>query len=440
MIPAAYARRGGDSLAWRPALAAGTVPGRRAAAGVRARVVVAGAGFAGSSCALHLRSLDPNLDVTVVDPDEYFATGPMSNEVVVGLRTLASITVSRDGLRRAGIRFVRDRVAGIDAPDGRVHLAGGGALRFDRLVVAPGIRFLSNRPEGYDAAAMLRMPHAWIAGEQTRRLARLLHEMPDGGVVAISVPSGLRRCPPAPYERASLIADYLRRRKPRSKLLIFDSNNQFPKQDLFAESWRTLYPGLIEWIAPTDDGAVLRVDAPAMTLYTAGGAHRVAVASVIPQQAPGMLALDAGLAASHGWCPVDPRTFESLLVARVHVIGDACIADAMPKSASAAQSQAAQCAAAIAAALSARESASEAAFTSVCYSFVAPDRAVAIRGRYAVRDGRIDALDSTAPQDSTAPKDSAARPSEFDGAQAREAAQWYEEALAGTFAAAPHRD
>lgn len=352
----------------------------------------------------------------------------MSNEVIAGLRDMASITVSRRGARRAGIRVVRDRVDIIDPERRKLRLRGGGNLPFDRLVVAPGIRFLKNLPEGYDESATRRMPHAWMAGEQTRRLSLQLRAMQDGGVVAISVPPGLRRCPPAPYERASLIAHYLVRRKPRSKVLIFDANNQFPKQDLFTEAWQRLYPGMIEWIAPTDDGAVVRVEPATMTLHTAGGPHRVAVANIIPPHAPGQLALDAGLASDHGWCPIEPLTFESTLRPGIHVIGDACIADAMPKSASAACSQARQCAEAIVALLTAGVAPPAAALSSVCYSQVAPERAIAMRGAYRIQDGQIvsdESPEGSSPAVSAAPA--------FDAGSARDSVRWYRAIRAEAF-------
>jgi sulfide dehydrogenase [flavocytochrome c] flavoprotein subunit len=394
----------------------------RAQPPTKGRVVIVGAGFAGSACALQLRRLDPSIDVSLIDPLEYYATCPMSNEVLAGLRDLASITVSRAGARRADIRLVPGRVAAIDAQARTVRLEGGHTLAFDRLVVAPGIRFLWNKPEGYDAAAAQVMPHAWQAGEQTQRLAAQLRAMDDGGVVAISVPSGLMRCPPAPYERASLIAHYLARRKPRSKLLILDSNNHFPRQDLFTGAWQSLYPGLIEWIASTQDGAVVRVDSASMTLHTANAAHRVAVANIIPPQAPGQIAADAGLASDHGWCPIMSRSFESQLVGNVHVIGDACIADAMPKSASAAVSQAKQCAVAIVALLGGHEVA-DPAFDSICYSMLAPDMALSIPGQFAVRDDRIAALELP-------PSATAVSP---DAQQARAAERWYRQIRADAF-------
>lgn len=388
----------------------------------KARVVIAGGGFAGSACALELRRIDPALDVVLIDADARYVTCPMSNEVIAGLRELRSIMLSRAGLARAGVRWVADRVANVDHEHRRVRLAHGNVVEYDRLVVAPGIRFLWNSPQGYDEAAAQRMPHAWQAGAQTMLLAGLLHEMRDGGVVAISVPTGLMRCPPGPYERASLIAHWLKQHKPRSKVLIFDANNRFPRQDQFTDAWQEFYPGMIEWIPLTEDGTVLRVDAQKNTLYTAHGVHTVAVANVIPQQAPGELAPDAGLASGHGWCPIKPDSFESRLVESVHVIGDACIADAMPKSASAAHSQAQQCARAIAAAFDGREPPA-AVLDSVCYSALAPGRELAIHGNFHVVNGEIRQIENVA---NTGGQTSASLP-------AHEADVWYKSIIADSF-------
>jgi len=391
------------------------------AAARRARVVVVGGGFAGASCALQLRRLDPAIDVTLVDPDERYVTCPMSDAVLVGWRSMQSITVSRAGLARAGVHCIRDSVAAIDAQARQVRLVSSKALAYDRLVVAPGIRFLWDRIEGYDEAASERMPHAWRAGAQTGLLAAQLRAIDDGGVFAICVPAGLMRCPPAPFERASVVAEYLKQHKPRSKVLIFDANNHFPKQDVFVAAWQELYPGMIEWIPATEGGTVERVDASTMTLYTSRGSQGVAVANVIPRQAPGMLAVDAGLASGHGWCPVVAGTFESTLVANVHVIGDACIAGAMPKSASAAHSQARQCARAIAASLREKKLPPP-EFESVCYSLLGRDRALAIHGRFNVADGEIRQVGIPPDADAAGAQ-----------AQARMADQWYDRIVADSF-------
>lgn len=384
----------------------------------RPRIVIVGGGFAGSACALHLLELEPRLDVALIDPIERYVTCPMSNEVVVGLRAAGSITVTRRGVRDAGVKMLLERVVRCDFTARRVHFEAGGSLHFDRLVLAPGIRFLTDRIAGYDARATQSMPHAWQAGEQTQRLAQLLRALEDGGAAAISVPSGLYRCPPAPYERASLMAHWLKEHRPRSKVLIFDANNRFPRQDLYTAAWHELYPGIIEWIPAGEGGEVTRVDASSMTLYTSSGAHRVALANIIPPQAPSLLAVESALASDHGWCPIDPLTFESTLQRGVYVIGDACIADAMPKAASAACSQAAQCARAIVAVLADRE-APTTELSSVCYSLVAPGRVMTFSARYKLEDRHIVAGGTVADPD----------------AQQAEAAQdWYRSIRAEAFA------
>jgi sulfide dehydrogenase [flavocytochrome c] flavoprotein chain len=399
-----------------------TVGAARPRVRIKAKVVVVGGGFAGAGCAILMRRLDPAIEVTLVDPDDCYVTCPMSNSVLAGFRGIESISVSRLGLRRAGVNYVRDWVTSIDAQRRRARLAGGAELAYDRLVMAPGIRFLWGSPDGYSRDTSLAMPHAWQAGPQTQILAAQLRRMHDGGVVAISVPPGPMRCPPGPFERASLIAAFLRKAKPRSKVLIFDSNNHFPRQDIFSDAWQSLYPGMIEWIPVVDGGAVVRVAAEGKKiLYTSHGAHPVDVANIIPPQAPGIAAVQAGLASGHGWCPINPLTFESLLIAGVHVIGDACIADPMPKAASAANAQARQCALAIAAALDGREPAAP-LFESVCYSMLARGRALSIHGRFQLVDGAIRAVEG-----------SEGPGSEGSEQEARNAEHWYKGLVAASF-------
>lgn len=390
------------------------------AGGNAARVVIVGGGFAGSTCALALRRLDPRIDVMLIDADERYITCPTSNEVLVGERSIASLTVSRRNIARVGVRVLRDRAVAVNGERRSVTLASGQSVQYDRLVIAPGIRFLWGTPEGYNEAAAAQMPHAWIAGAQTELLARQLRAMDDGDAVAISVPGGLIRCPPGPYERASLIAEYLQRHKPRSKVLIFDANNHFPRQQEFEDVWRASYPNMIEWISPLDGGAVERVDAKTRTLYTSRGAQRVAVANVIPAQAPARLAVDAGLSTGHGWCPVAPESFESEHVAGVHVIGDACIAGAMPKSASAAHSQALVCAAAIVAMLGGK-AAPVPQFDSVCYSILGRGRALSIHGRFEIADGEIRSVAQAGDNPVSAQE------------QAMRAKEWYRRIVADSF-------
>ena len=386
------------------------------------RVLVVGGGFAGAACALELRALRPALEVVLVDPDERYRTCPMSNSVIAGLRPMSSITVSRSGLGRAGVRLIRDTAAAIDPERRQVRLRSGAVLAYDRLVLAAGIRFLWGHPQGYTESVAERLPHAWQAGAQTQLLAAQLAALRPGGVVAISVPAGPMRCPPGPFERASLMAAYLALRRRRAKVLIFDANNHFPRQDAFSTAWQELYPGTIEWIPVVEGGALERVDPEQMMLYSSRGAQRADVINIIPPQAPAAIAVQAGLASDHGWCPVDPSTFASTLVPDVHVIGDACIADPMPKAASAARAQARQCARALAAVF-AGAAPPPPAMDSVCYSLLARDRALSIHARFDMRAGVLESLPAE-PGGVTV----------SDQEEARNAASWYRRIVADSFA------
>jgi sulfide dehydrogenase [flavocytochrome c] flavoprotein subunit len=361
---------------------------RTAIAQTAAKIVVVGGGFAGATAARFLRRANPSLDVTLVEPNASFVACPFSNEVLVGLRDLDAQRFGYDAVRADGVAVATQAATAIDASLRRVTLADGTVLPYDRLVLAPGIDIAWNALPGYDEAASQRMPHAWKAGEQTLLLRRQLEAMKDGGLVVISAPANPFRCPPGPYERASLIAWYLKTKKPRSKLIVLDAKDQFSKQRLFTAAWKDLYPGLLEWVPLSQGGKVNSVDPAANTLVTDFATHKADVANVIPPQRAGRIAEIAGVSDRTGWCPVDPVTFESRLQPNIHVIGDAAIMGAMPKSAFAANAQAKICAAAIATLLRGATPA-EAKPINTCYSLVAPDYGISIAGVYRVVGGQL---------------------------------------------------
>jgi sulfide dehydrogenase [flavocytochrome c] flavoprotein chain len=349
-----------------------------------ARVVVIGGGFAGASCARALRRAA--LNVTLIEPNPTFTACPFSNAVIAGLRALTAQQFGYEAVAREGIQIVRGSAAAVEPQARQVRLEDGTRLEYDRLVVAPGVDLRFDALPGYDRAAAEIMPHAWKAGAQTELLRRQLEAMPDGGVVAIAAPANPFRCPPGPYERASLIAHYLKTRKPRSKLLLLDAKDQFSKQRLFEAAWTELYPGLIEWVPLSAGGAVTEVDPDTRSLVTDFETHRVDVANVIPPQRAAAIAAAIGVADQTGWCPVDPVTFESRLQPGIHVIGDAAIGGAMPKSAFTADCQAKVCAVAIIQLLRGETPAAQ-KLVNTCYSLVAPDYGISIAGVYAPSDG-----------------------------------------------------
>ena len=357
------------------------------AQGAGGRVVVVGGGFGGATCARFIRRIDPRIAVTLVEASPTFTACPFSNLVIVGLRDLKAQEFGYDKLAADQVTVQISPATAIDTQGRNVTLGNGASLPYDRLVLSPGIDIRWDGLPGYTEAAAERMPHAWKAGEQTLLLRRQLEAMEDGGTVVISAPANPFRCPPGPYERASLIAYYLKTKKPKSKLIVLDAKDAFSKQGLFQAAWKALYPNL-EWVSLSSGGKVTSVDAGAMTLVTDFARHKADVANVIPPQKAGRIAEIAGAADRTGWCPIDPATFESKLQPNIHVIGDASIAGAMPKSAFTANAQAKVCAAAVAR-LIAGGKPDDPRLINTCYSLVAPDYGISVAGVYRPADGQL---------------------------------------------------
>jgi sulfide dehydrogenase [flavocytochrome c] flavoprotein chain len=357
------------------------------AQGAGGRVVVVGGGFGGATCARFIKRIDPRITVTLVEANPTFIACPFSNLVVVGMRELPAQQFGYDKFAADQVTVAFSPATAIDAQGRSVTLGNGTRLPYDRLVLSPGIDIRWDGLPGYTEAAAERMPHAWKAGEQTLLLRRQLEAMEDGGTVVITAPANPFRCPPGPYERGSLIAYYLKTKKPKSKLIILDAKDAFSKQRLFQNAWKALYPNL-EWVSLSTGGKVTSVDVGAMTLVTDFGRHKADVANVIPPQKAGRIAEIAGVADRTGWCPIDPATFESKLVPNIHVVGDASIAGAMPKSAFSANAQAKVCAAAVAK-LVAGGTPDEPKLINTCYSLVAPDYGISVAGDYRPADGQI---------------------------------------------------
>jgi len=377
-----------DLLTTAAAVASAALPIPAMSQGSAGRVVVVGGGFAGTTCARFIRRIDPRITVTLVEGSPVFVACPLSNAVIAGLRDLQAQQFGLDKVADDGVVLARAPAIGIDAQARFVALTNNARISYDRLVLAPGIDLRWDALPGYSEAASERMPHAWKAGEQTLLLRRQLEAMEDGGTVFISAPANPFRCPPGPYERASLIAYYLKTKKPKSKLILLDAKDAFSKQRLFQNAWKELYPGMLEWVPLSAGGKVTSVDAADMTLVTEFGKHKATVANVIPPQKAGRIAETAGAADRSGWCPVDPVTFESRQQPNIHVIGDAAIMGAMPKSAFAANAQAKVCAAAVAKLLGG-SSPDQAKLINTCYSLVAPDYGISIAGVYQAADGQL---------------------------------------------------
>jgi sulfite dehydrogenase len=342
----------------------------------KARVVVVGGGFGGATAAKYIRLWDPSIDVVLVEREPAFISCPISNLVLAGYSSLQDISRGYDGLRRLGVQVVRDEVATVDAARKTVRLGRGSEVSYERLVVSPGIDFMFSELAGFEAAmADGSVVHAWKAGPQTTVLRRQLEEMRDGGVYVLSIPLAPYRCPPGPYERASMVAAYFKQAKPRSKVLVLDANPDVTsKGGLFKRAWSELYPGIIEY-----RGNSRAVGVEGKTVKLELEDVKGDVLNVVPPHRAGEIAAKAGLITTNNrWCDVDWRTMESKAVKGVHVLGDATLsAPAMPKSASMANNHAKIAAAAIVEQLNGRTP-QPMKIINTCYSFVAEKEAIRV--------------------------------------------------------------
>jgi NADPH-dependent 2,4-dienoyl-CoA reductase/sulfur reductase-like enzyme len=292
---------------------------------------------------------------------------------------MADITTPYTNLeKRHGVKLVRDMVASIDPDKRLVKLASGGELPYDRLIVSPGIDFMwESLPGMAKDGAKDKVLHAWKAGPQTVALRKQLEAMPDGGVYALSIPLAPYRCPPGPYERACMIASYFKTAKPKSKVVVFDANDDIQsKKGLFMKAWKDHYDGMIDY---RPKHRVVDVDAATNTLkFEFNEDFKANVLNVVPSMRAGEIARKTGLdTANKRWCEVDFLTFESKAVKNVHVLGDSIqTAPGMPKSGHMANQHGKNCAAAVVALLAGKELQALPIYANTCYSFVTADEAV----------------------------------------------------------------
>ena len=335
------------------------------------RVVVVGGGYGGATCARFIKMWAPDTDVTVVERNAVFVSCPISNLVIGGNASIDTITMGYEGLRKRGVRVVRGEVVAVDAATRQVRLAGGERLTYDRIIVSPGVDFMMEKIPGLRSPeAQMRVPHAWKAGMQTVLLRKQLEAIRDGGIFVFHIPLSPYRCPPGPYERVCQVADYFKRAKPRSKIIVLDSNPDIvSKKGLFLQSWNGIYKGMIDY---RPNSELEDVDARAMTVRLTFDSVKGDVLNVVPPQRAGDIAVKTGLVtANDRWCGVDWRTLESTTVNGIHVLGDSTLsAAAMPKSGTMANQHAKVCAAAVVALLKEQPVNQNTMMMNTCYSFV----------------------------------------------------------------------
>jgi len=339
-----------------------------------AQIVVVGAGYGGATAAKYLRMMSNNTaQVTLIEPNPQFISCPLSNLVVGGSRKLDELAVPYSGLEKNhGVKMVKDSVASIDQQKKTVQLASGQTVKYDKLVLSPGIGLMMDKIEGLDAANKAGVTlQAWRAGPETTALHKQITEMRDGGVYALSIPLAPYRCPPGPYERVCQVASYLQKHQPKSKVLVLDANQDVTsKGKLFKEAWAKLYPGIIQYMPEHN---VTAIDTKTKTIkFEVQDDVKADVLNILPPMSAGDLIVKSGLADSNGrWSNVNFLNFESAVAKDIHIIGDSIqVAPAMPKSGHMANQHAKVTAAAIIAELSGFAVNPQPVLTNTCYSFV----------------------------------------------------------------------
>jgi sulfide dehydrogenase [flavocytochrome c] flavoprotein subunit len=347
------------------------------------RVVVIGGGWGGATAAKYVRLLDPGVEVVLIEPNRQFVSCPFSNLVLAGVRTIDSLTMGYDGLRKHGVRIIHETASAIEPDTQRVRL-GEGYLQYDRLVVSPGVDFQWEQVEGL-AQGQDTVLHAWKAGPQTVQLAQQLAAMPDGGVFVLSIPLAAYRCPPGPYERTSMVAWYLKTNKPRSKLIVLDANpNIISKAALFRTAWQA-YPNIDYRPA----SRVIGVDPGAREVRTEFDRIRYDVVNIIPPQRAGAIAVQADLVGGDKrWCEVNHVTYESVKQPGIHVIGDATIGLPVPKSGNVANAMGKITAASVVSLIRGKPPTALAP-GNTCYSWVSDREAIAVVNAYKIDNGKV---------------------------------------------------
>jgi len=385
-----------------------------------AHIVIIGGGVGGATAAKYLKLFDPSIKVTVIEKNRTYIKPYGSSEVLNQHASMDDLNVSYDVLRnKYGVNFVFDTVTGFDPVARTVSTAGKQKLSYDRLIVSPGIRLMYSAYAGYsEQVANTAVPSGWIPGAQTALLAKQLQGMRQGGTFVLAAPPNPYRCPPGPYERPALMTEWLTKHNPTAKVIIVDPKDSFVTDETMMLGWNRLYnfnlpedyvkkmqdkveikqhtgTSMLTWVRGKDGGRTLKIDAKKMTIETEAEVIKADVINVIPPMKAGQIAMTLGLTDASGWCPVDRRTFASTLQPHVHVIGDASIADAMPKSGFSANSQAKVLAYGMVEELAGR-SAPEPLWENTCYALAGKDYGLFVADVFKIIDGKIGRVNTAA--------------------------------------------
>jgi sulfide dehydrogenase [flavocytochrome c] flavoprotein chain len=322
------------------------LPGSTAAAG---KVVVLGGGMAGTTAAKFLRLWGgTGVQVTLVEPNATYYSNIFSNMVLTGERTLSQLAYNYSVLKtKYGVNVINYAATAIDPVLKKVTLSNGTTLDYTRLIVAPGIDF-DVIPMSGTQAQKDKIVHAWKAGAQTTNLQSQIKAMTSKDTFILTIPPKPYRCPPGPYERACVVADYLKRTKGGGKVIILDANTGIQAEpENFTRAFNVTHKGIITYVP---NAIVSNIDAGTGTVNTSVGAFKGKVINAIPTHKAGNLITQSGIGLANAgggrWAGVNVLTYESTAVPNIHIIGDSS-STTQPKAGHIANAEAKVCAAAI---------------------------------------------------------------------------------------------
>ena len=349
-----------------------------------AHIVIVGAGWGGLSFAKTMRYLDKNCKITIIEKNKQFISCPISNWVIGQVKGMEDITFSFENLGKFyDIELLNDEVKFINYSKKTLHLKDN-VINFDKLVLSPGIEFNYNSIEGlsnaYDGNKVLS---AWRAGNETSVFSNNIKKLGDGENIIISIPLSPYRCPPGPYERASLIADHIKSKKLRSKVIVLDANQKIiSKGNLFEKAWHKYYKDIIYYYP---DSKVISINAETKTVFTDFDSYKYDIANIIPQQKCSSLLETSELVEKNKkWAKVNPYNFSSIYTDNVYIIGDSTdrsSVGAVPKSGYIAYSMGKVAAFSVYYSLLEKDSPSP-SMINTCYSLVSKNKGISVTSIY----------------------------------------------------------
>ncbi|MBS91546.1 MAG: hypothetical protein CMM95_00635 [Rickettsiales bacterium] len=343
------------------------------------KVVIIGLGFGGATCVKYLSNFSQILDLIVIEKNAKIQTCPFSNLVIANVMDYQEIIFKPK--INPKIKFNRNNVKFIDPQKKKIVFHNKDFVNYDFLILSPGIGFKSNQISGYSVDDSSHIPHCWDGEKKILEFKRRLSSLENNSKIIISAPDYPYRCPPAPYERASMIAYYLKRKSLKFKILIFDSKNSFTKKEIFLEEWKKEYEDSIQWINRDEGGRVVSLDQRNGLIKTTNGEKfKGDFIHIIPEQKASNLLSSSNLI-NNDWCKINPMTFELNGYKDLFVVGDSIDAGDMPKSAFSANSQAKILSINLINLILQKDFINP-VFLNTCYSFSSKDRAFSIAAWY----------------------------------------------------------